>query len=196
MLSRNSASLLVALLLSLMVFVVGGCSGQSATERVDDEILALTTDELLDSVTTQVSVFYPVSDTVVQERITLDDESGALLQVLQRMFETRTLSSGETVTLPRAEVLGVHVQDGLATIDFSAEVLGTGESETVQHTALIAIIHAVTQFPEIENVAFTVEGATEGVIDGKDVATFWGDVTLHDMPWSMTVGERFEEGSE
>jgi len=183
----------IALLFALIAIAVPGCSGAATEAPVDTD--NMTADELIDTVSQEVSVFYPASDTVIEDRVVLDDETDALFQVLTLMFEADTLPSGAKVTLPPAEVLGVSIEDGLATIDFSADVLGTGESAQVQQVALVSIIYAATQFPEVDRVAFTVEGRTDGTIDGKDIATFWGDVTLKDMPWSATVDAVIEEGN-
>jgi len=183
----------LVLLAVLIATAVPGCSRATAEAPVETD--NLTADELIDTVSEEVSVFYPASDTVIEDRVVLDDETDALFQVLTLMFEADTLPSGAKVTLPPAEVLGVSIEDGLATIDFSASVLGTGESAQVQQIALVAIIYAATQFPEVDRVAFTVEGQTDGTIDGKNVATFWGDVTLEDMPWSAQVDGTTEEGS-
>lgn len=188
--ARACALLLLTGAATLLLVV--GCTQTPVDSEGDSP--ALTADELIDTVSDEVSVFYPAADTIIEEKVVLDDDTDALFQVLSMMFEKETLPSGATVTLPRAEVLGVTIEDGLATIDFSADVLEPGESEQVQQIALISIIYAATQFPEVNEVAFTVEGKTEGTIDGKDVATFWGDVTLKDMPWSAEVGERTEEG--
>ncbi len=195
--SHTARALALALGLVLALGIVStGCAARDTESVSILETEGPSAEELINTTTSEVSVFYPAGDTIVEERVVLDDDTDALRQVLDRMFATEELPSGAKVTLPRAEVLGVTVEDGLATVDFSAGILGEGESEQVQQIALVSIIRSVAQFPGIERVGFTVEGRTQGTAEGKDIATLWGDVRLDDGPWSLGETRKAGEGTD
>jgi spore germination protein GerM len=111
---------------------------------------------------------------------------------MRTLFKMHPRDPDLGVTLPPATVRSVEIRDGVAWVDFSREVLVTGETAKTQRTALAAMIYTLSQFPGVEKVAFTVEGKTSGKLGGKDVATFWGTVNLKDMPWDISAKKTSE----
>lgn len=79
---------------------------------------------------------------------------------------------------PQARVLGLSVDDGTAHLDLSHEVIsqadGVNPSEAHEALALAAIAGTLTEFPTIDRVRLTVEGAATGRHDGVEVGRFWG----------------------
>ncbi|NLM38897.1 MAG: hypothetical protein GX205_02490 [Firmicutes bacterium] len=68
---------------------------------------------------------------------------------------------------PRTEVLSLTVEEGLATVSFSSalkeDYVGGSQNES---NLVNAIVHTLTQFPEIERVQILIEGAVIESIGG------------------------------
>lgn len=173
-----------------IALVATGCS-ESRSQRTED---VLEVDALVDTEAAEVSVFYPSGDIIAEETIVVSEEGSYVLAALRELFNAAPKDPSIKVTLPPATVNSVRVVDGVAWIDFDSAVLVTGESDEGQRVALAAIIYTATQFDEIDEVAFTVDGQTSGSVDGKDVANFWGTVTLDAQPWSLTAERTSVEG--
>lgn len=139
----------------------------------------------VETTATEVSLFYPSNDSIAEEKLAVLETDSLPLVTLRELFKADPQDPKLKVTLPATTVRSVEVTDGVAWVDFDRSVLITGETKTTQRTVLAAIIYTLKQFKGVEKVAFTVEGKTSGTIDGKDVRSFWGDVTLDEMPWSM-----------
>jgi hypothetical protein len=187
MAARASQRLLLASVI-LATAASMGCSGRATADA--DRLTEM--DEIISRDTTQVSVFYPSEDIIAEERIEADPGDQLPLVAMRTLFKMHPRDPGLGVTLPQAEVRSVEIRDGVAWVDFSREVLVTGETAKTQRTALAAIIYTLSQFPGVDKVAFTVEGKTTGELGGQDVATFWGDVNLKDMPWDITAKKTSE----
>ncbi|MBI5232027.1 MAG: GerMN domain-containing protein [Coriobacteriales bacterium] len=174
--------------LSSAAMVAGCASSTRAESATDSELLEI--DRAVDASSTEVSVFYPSTDTILEEKTVLGGEGSPELQALRVLFAGKPRNPEFKATVPPATVRSVVVKDGIAWVDFSRNVLVTGASDEVQRVTLVAVIYTLKQFEGIERVAFTVEGRTSGSLGGKDVAKFWGTVTLKDMPWSVTTSSR------
>ncbi|MDQ0286314.1 hypothetical protein J2Z49_001428 [Desulfofundulus luciae] len=107
----------------------------------------------------------------------------------------RELISGEPSTpgamriLPsNTKVLGVTVKDGLATVNFSREVLehpsagAEGEALGIQ-----SVVNTLTEFPEIRQVSFQVEGKVD-----ERTRDWWGHVGLYDQPFRRDLSRVYE----
>lgn len=187
----RSASLL--LLVSVLLVSLTACSSPAVdADEIDDALFA---EDLINTQSDEIVIFYPSTDTIVEERVTLDSDVDAPLQAVRTLFAAEPEDPKLAVTLPPAEVLGLSVSAGTATVDFSAGILDFRATENVQRVALASVLYTLQQFPDIEQVEFTVEGQQSGSIEGQDIATFWGEVTLRDMPWSLRVTSS-TEGSE
>lgn len=95
-------------------------------------------------------------------------------------FEAR---QGFTPVLPPScTVRGVTVADGVATADFSRELISdsglVGGGSRAEVLALHAIYLTLAQFPDVERVKVLVEGSGDGQVDGRPVRDFWGHVGL------------------
>ncbi|HCG98338.1 MAG TPA: hypothetical protein DE036_00565 [Actinobacteria bacterium] len=87
---------------------------------------------------------------------------------------------------PECEILAVKVNSkGMATIDFSREVLDFEATKKEKVLAYAAIIETLKQFENIKSVKFMVEGRDNGSVAGNDIHEFWGDVSLIGQPWAI-----------
>ncbi|MDP2401761.1 MAG: GerMN domain-containing protein [Actinomycetota bacterium] len=188
--SQTCVALVVIAVLALLVTV--GCSPSVKADEGELDMLSI--DEMVAVDASEVSVFYPSGDVIAEEKVVVDEGESFVLAALRELFKAQPRDPGLKVTLPPATVNSVLVEDGVAWIDFSSDVLVLGESVETQRVVLAAIIYTATQFDGIERVAFTVEGQSSGTVDGKNVELFWGDVKLSEQPWSLTAERTSEEG--
>ena len=87
-------------------------------------------------------------------------------------------------TLPETtKVLSVDVDRGIATVDFSKEIItdsgNIGPSSTTELLAIFSIVNTLTEFPQIKEVKITVEGKSSGQLEGREIADFWGHVGIN-----------------
>ncbi|MFZ5646785.1 MAG: Gmad2 immunoglobulin-like domain-containing protein [Bacillota bacterium] len=86
---------------------------------------------------------------------------------------------GAAKVLPAGtKTLGIKINDGLATVNFSKEVLNANVGTAGESLGIQSIVNTLTEFPNIKEVSFQVEGKTEGRV--KD---WWGHVGLYDQPF-------------
>ncbi|MEG3070925.1 MAG: GerMN domain-containing protein [Candidatus Syntrophopropionicum ammoniitolerans] len=86
--------------------------------------------------------------------------------------------------LPAAtKVNSIDIEDGLATVDFSQEVLHANVGASGEALGIQSIVNTLTEFPEIKKVSFTVEGEVETAMD------WWGHVGLYQQPFSRDLSQ-------
>lgn len=68
------------------------------------------------------------------------------------------------------KVLGISINDGVATVDFSKDVKDFNTGASLESTSLQAIANTLTEFNTIDEVKILVEG--------EEVETLWGHVNL------------------
>jgi hypothetical protein len=85
------------------------------------------------------------------------------------------------VLSPYTKVLGIKIEQGLATVDFSPEVLKANVGASGEAMGIASIVNTLTEFPSIQKVAFTVDGSVDKAID------WWGHVGLSEQPFSRNL---------
>ncbi|MCZ7661571.1 MAG: GerMN domain-containing protein [Thermoleophilia bacterium] len=147
--------------------------------------------------TVRVSVFFSTGRTIVEEPRVLDatDTYG---QVFAEFIGAQPeINPDVAIVQPEATITSVTVADGVMTIDWSRDVLSFEADDSEKTLALAAILLNAGQFPQVSTVVFTVEGKTSGELDGKDIAYFWGRVSLKGQPFEVLRPPRpSEEGQE
>jgi germination protein M len=82
------------------------------------------------------------------------------------------------------KVNSVTIKEGLATVDFSKEIITNVEqiphSSMTENLAIYSIVNTLTNFEEIKKVKITVEGKDSGQIDGLYIEDFWGHIGIYD----------------
>ena len=152
--------------------------------------------------TTETSVVYATGRSLMEERHIVDAED-VYRSTLEEWLEAMPVGNPDVaIVQPEADVLGIELdEDGVLTIDWSADVLAFEATQSEQLIALAGILRTFGQFPEVEQVRFTVEGQTQGEAAGMSVEAFWGGVSLVGQPWDVIrpgtpPSERSEETSE
>lgn len=88
---------------------------------------------------------------------------------------------------PDTKILGIKIQNGLATVNFSKEVLQANVGATGEALGIQSIVNTLTEFPEIKEVAFEVEGEVDEA--AKD---WWGHVGLYGQPFTRHLFKVYE----
>lgn len=86
---------------------------------------------------------------------------------------------------PAARILGITIEDGLATVDWSAEVLEQDAAGAeLEALAIQAAVYTLVGFESIDRVRFSVEGRFEGeASNGRRIEDFWGHVGIGEEPF-------------
>ena len=176
---------LAAALLLASLGVSAGCS-----PRVGGELPPPTVE--MPERSERVSVYFSTGRSLTQEYRVVDANdlyASTIAELVAALPETPDIA----IVQPEAEVLSVVVEDGTATIDWDRAVLDFEADPEEYRLAWGAFLLTLGQFPEVERVMFTVEGQTSGSIEGKDIETFWGEVTLANQPWDVTRPPGYED---
>lgn len=167
----------IAMVVGLGALVVAaGCSG--AGSRVPDP-------QGVPEQTRNVSLFFSTGRTLVEEP-RLVDSKDVYEKTLGELLAARPVRNSEiAIVQPTAKARSVTFERGVLTVDWSRDVLEFDAEPKEKVLALAAILSTFGQFPEVKKVRFTVEGKTDGKLDGKDIQVFWGRVSLRGQPWSV-----------
>ncbi|SHF18981.1 Sporulation and spore germination [Desulfofundulus australicus DSM 11792] len=140
-----------------------------------------------------VAVYYVKSNDqesyLVREIHKIPQTDKPALKAVEELISGEPSTPGAMRILPAGtRVLDVSVKDGLATVNFSREVLeqpGTGaEGEAM---AIQSVVNTLTEFPEIRQVSFQVEGKVD-----ERTLDWWGHVGLYDQPFRRDLSRVYE----
>ena len=136
--------------------------------------------------TMDVAVYYIKSTTndmiLVREVHTVAKSAGIARAALNELISGTPLTEGAQRVLPAGtEILGLTIKDGLATVDFSQEVLNANVGFTGEALGIASIVNTLTEFPTINRVQFFVEGSAENGMG------WWGHVGLSEQPFQRNL---------
>jgi len=170
---------ITAVLVFLVAVVLAGCSKKDAA--VDEIAKSLEKqDELV-----EMYVFYPGEDMIIEEAREIEKSKFGPEEAVRQIFETPRSGKEFNPVMPDTKVVGVAVDGGVATVNFERSVLNFEASKVNQQLVIAAIAKTLAQFPDVKQLKFKVEGLEEGIIDGKNVEDFWGEITLKNQPWKV-----------
>lgn len=141
--------------------------------------------------TMSIAVYYfknsPDGIYLIREVHMLEKSEGAARAALNELISGTPLTEGAYKVLPEdTKILGVKIEDGLATIDFSKEVLKANVGSEGEALGISSIVDTLTEFPTIHKVQFTIEGSAENGMD------WWGHVGLYNQPFSRDLSKVYE----
>lgn len=136
--------------------------------------------------TMEVAVYYlksnPNEMILVREVHTLAKSAGIARAALNELISGTPLTEGAQRVLPAGtKILGLSIKDGVATVDFSREVLNANVGATGEALGIASIVNTLTEFPTIDKVQFFVEGSAENGMD------WWGHVGLSEQPFQRNL---------
>jgi spore germination protein GerM len=109
--------------------------------------------------------------------------SDAARSAMEELIKGPGPDSGLAPVLPNTvQVLNISVEDGLATVNVSKEIITDssqlGYGARSEALALAAIANTLTEIDGIERVKLLVEGAQSGMAGDRHIEDFWGHMGL------------------
>jgi hypothetical protein len=104
---------------------------------------------------------------------------------LEELVHGKAQDPQHTTPFPTAsKINSVSIDQGLATVDWSAEVLEASAGPETESLGLQSAVYTLTEFTTIKKVRFTVEGKDRGpASNGRMIEDWWGHVGLAGQPW-------------
>jgi len=107
---------------------------------------------------------------------------------LEELVKGNPATSGAARVLPpETKIKGIAVKDGIASVDFSSEVLKANVGAAGEALGIQSIVNTLTEFPEIKQVSFLVEGKLD-----ERAKDWWGHIGLYDQPFKRDVSTVYE----
>jgi germination protein M len=114
-----------------------------------------------DEAQTTLEVWFTSGDHLFVSHRTIDSTPGvgraALEELLARPNEFEANAGVTTAVPPEVELLGLTIEDGVATVDFS-QGFGEGTGSTGELLMVAQVVYTLTQFPTVDGVLFEIEG--------------------------------------
>lgn len=93
----------------------------------------------------------------------------------------------KSILPPGTKILGINIENGLATVDFSEEVLDANLGSSGEALGIQSIVNTLTDLPNIEKVSFQVNGRTDG-----RAQDWWGHVGLYKQPFTKDYSKVYK----
>ncbi|KUG04008.1 hypothetical protein ASZ90_018597 [hydrocarbon metagenome] len=175
----------VVLLLLLMLAGTTGCFPQQSPDPEP------TPPEPPVVKTMDVAVYYLKNSEndiyLVREVHQVEKSEGVARAALNELIVGTPSTPGAYRVLPAdTRILNIDVEQGLATVDFSGEVLGANVGANGEGIGIASIVNTLTEFPTIQRVQFTVDGQVDKGMD------WWGHVGLYEQPFSRNLSTVYE----
>ncbi|NPV27362.1 MAG: spore gernimation protein [Firmicutes bacterium] len=120
---------------------------------------------------------------LVREVHQVEPAPGVVQAALYELIKGTPVTPGaKRVLPPETKILGVKIDQGLATVNFSAEVLKANVGATGEALGITSIVNTLTEFPNIKKVSFLVEGKLD-----ERAKDWWGHVGLYKQPFSRNL---------
>jgi germination protein M len=141
--------------------------------------------------TTDVAVYYVKNNNnemyLVREVHKIPKTEQIAQAALNELITGTPATSGAVKVLPaNTKILGIKIDQGLATVDFSPEVLRANVGASGEALGIASIVNTLTEFPTIQKVSFTVEGKLDTAMD------WWGHVGLYEQPFKRNLSQVYE----
>jgi len=139
-----------------------------------------------------VAVYYlkmTANDTyLVREVHEVPRTLGVAEAALQELITGTPKTPGAFKVLPpKTRIRGISIGEGLATVDFSREVLEANVGAAGEALGIQSIVNTLTEFPAIKRVAFRVEGRLD-----EAARQWWGHVGLYQQPFTRNLSKVYE----
>lgn len=121
---------------------------------------------------------------LVPERRSISGTEAVARAALQELIKGPEKQGLISVIPKDTEIRSIKISDGLATVDFSKEVLNANVGSEGEVLGIWQIVNTLTEFPSIRRVMFLVEGRDRGKINGREIQEWWGHVGLFDQPFT------------
>ena len=85
----------------------------------------------------------------------------------------------KSILPPGTKILSVDINNGLATVNFSEEVLNANVGSSGEALGITSIVNTLAGIPNVEKVSFQVNGQTD-----SRAQDWWGHVGLYNQPFT------------
>jgi hypothetical protein len=181
--------LLVPLALAI---AVGACAKTVTPSSTAPSPTASTTTPATTPVATgsmEVKIYYLVSFgarlRLAPERHRVEKTQAVAKAALEELVHGHAQDPDHSTPFPRSgSINSVTIANGVATVDWSAEVLTASVGADEEALGIQSAVYTLTEFPSITKVRFTVEGKDRGTAsNGRAIEDWWGHVGLAGQPW-------------
>lgn len=177
---RNLTAIVLLVTLALLSWGCGTKTGQPSTQS-DNTATAPETPQ-----TMSVAVYYlKITDNdeyLVREVHQVEKTTEVATAALNELINGTPVTPGASRVLPSdTKILGIKINQGLAVVDFSADVLKANVGANGEALGIASIVDTLTEFPSIQKVSFTVDGRVDKAMD------WWGHVGLSGQPFSRDL---------
>ena len=100
---------------------------------------------------------------------------------------TELINDKKSIFAPGTKVLGITINNGLATVNFNDQVLKTNVGSAGETLGILSVVNTLTELPNIDKVAFQVNGK----LDDR-VKQWWGHVGLYGQPFTRDLSRVYE----
>jgi hypothetical protein len=139
--------------------------------------------------TTEVTLYYLVSGKIriylAPERHRIAKTQAIARAALEELVHGTAQDPDHTTPFPRAaRINSVSINGGIATVDWSAEVLNASVGAEQEERGIQSAVYTLTEFPTVRSVRFTVEGKDRGTAsNGRVIEDWWGHGGLAQQPF-------------
>ncbi|MEA4924459.1 MAG: Gmad2 immunoglobulin-like domain-containing protein [Syntrophomonadaceae bacterium] len=181
---KRLKNLTAIVLLVALALLSWGCGTKIGQPTTPDNNTTTTTPEV--SPTTPIAVYYlkftDNEEYLVREVHQVEKTTEVAAAALNELINGNPVTPGAARVLPpETKVLGIKINQGLATVDFSADVLKANVGASGEALGIASIVNTLTEFPNIQRVSFTVEGQVDKAMD------WWGHVGLSQQPFQRDL---------
>jgi hypothetical protein len=181
----------IVLLLVFLVVLVSGCGS-----KTNQPPLGQPNDQAITPINpvpemTDIAVYY-LKDSgkelyLVREVHQVEKTTAIAQAAINELINGNPVTPGAIRILPpNTKVIGININQGLATVDFSADVLKANVGSAGEALGITSIVNTLTEFPSIEKVSFLVDGQVEKAID------WWGHIGLYEQPFKRNLSSVHE----
>jgi hypothetical protein len=163
------------LALAVVGFALAGCGSEQAVSLGKPEAGSTTTStEQTGSVPTLLAlqVWFARDGGLVSVRRTHEPTQAVATAATNALLEGPTdaeRSAGFTSAIPSGtRLLGINIQNGVATVDLTSEYQSGGGSTSMQ-TRLGQVVYTLTQFPTVQKVRFRLDGNPVNVFSSEGI---------------------------
>ncbi len=185
----SSKPLLVKLLVLFILIISTGCSSsgkQAENQGNNADISSNNTEEQNQMPDINLPVYFvefSTDDTyLVREIHTIPHTQQVANAAMQELIKDE-----KSILPPGTKILDINIANGLATVNFSEEVLNANVGSTGEVLGIQSIVNTLTDLPDIEKVAFQVNGRTDG--RARD---WWGHVGLYEQPFTQDYSKVYK----
>ena len=192
--SKLKGKVIIGATIAATIFIIGlasGC-GQVKTPQPPGGQNMIAKPQEGAPKTMDVAVYY-VKKTkkdycLVRESHTVPYTRSVARAALEELINGQPVTNNAFAVLPReTRIRGINIANGLASVDFSSEVLKADPESKAADLGIQSIVNTLTEFPAIEKVTFKVDGTLD-----QRAREWWGHTGLSDKPYMQDLSAVWE----